>query len=142
MSKTHIDKASMNKKQAKVCFCLDTRIIAKKNSKQWIFRGGRKYLVPSDAFRDFAQYAVEYLTYFVVKKYGTLKPPYSCSYQIFMKGKEYADLDNMIASINDCMEKAGLIENDRFVQKYVEPTEAVPNAPKWMAKVVLYGFSS
>lgn len=132
----------MSKTPIKVSFTLDARIIAKKNSKQWIYRGGRKFLVPSDAFRAFSQYAVDYLTYFVVNKFGTLKPPYTCSYQIFMKGKEYADLDNMIASINDCMEKAGLIENDRFVQKYIEPTEAVPNAPKWMAKVVLYGFSS
>lgn len=72
-------------------------------------------------------------------KFPQLKPPYACSYQIFMKGKQFADLDNMIASINDIMEEWGVIENDRHVLKYVEPTEAVPENKDWLAIVTVYG---
>ena len=37
------------------------------------------------------------------------------SYKICMKGKQDLDIDNAMASINDILEKSGIIENDKNI---------------------------
>lgn len=127
----------------KISFELPFRIISKKNSKQVVTAGnGRRYVVSSDSFKDFEQTALEYLRYVVLPKIKELpQPPYQVSYDIRFKGKYEADLDNLIASINDVMEKAGIITNDKHVREYLPPTRFTNYSDKFTAFVTLYGFS-
>lgn len=118
-------------------FELPMRIIAKKNSKQLVPVHGRYIPVTSKEYKEFAKNALDYLQFYRPKL--PLKPPYTASYLIYMKGKQFADLDNMIASLNDLMEEAGLIENDRYIHQYDQPTATIPNQPAWKAIVVVRG---
>jgi Holliday junction resolvase RusA-like endonuclease len=113
------------------------RIIVKKNSKRLINVRGRIIPITSKEYKLFEEEALNVLNLYLPKK--TLQPPYVASYVIYMKGKQFADLDNMIASINDLMEQAGMIENDRFIHRYAEPTMVIPLAGKWEAFVTVWG---
>lgn len=124
-----------------ITFEIPYRIIAKKNSKQIVRNGGHTFIISSKAYREFEQVTTELLGYTVANRIGaTLKPPYTCAYDIYFKGRYEADLDNLIASINDCMEKAGLIENDKYIREYDKPTRFSNMADSFKAVVTLTGF--
>lgn len=126
-----------------ITFEIPYRIIAKKNSKQVVNNGGRIFVISSKAYREFEETTVQLLGYTVSPKIGaTLKPPYTCSYDIYFKGRYEADLDNLIASINDCIEKAGIIENDKYIREYEKPTRFTNMADSFRAVVTLTGFRS
>jgi len=120
---------------------LPFRIISKKNSKQVVTGGnGRRYVISSESFKDFEYLALDYLRYKVLPTIKTLpKPPYKCSYDIYFKGKYTADLDNLIASINDVMEKAGLITNDKEIKEYGQPTRFTNCSSRFSAFITLEG---
>lgn len=126
-------------------FELPLRVISKKNSKRWVWAQGRKYLLPSEAFQAFEEEALQIIRYMIFPKIkAPLKPwqhiPITASYQFFMKGNGWADLDNLIASVNDVMEKGGLIENDKHIRRYKEPVEIIGNQPAFSAKITLIGY--
>lgn len=125
----------------KIEFELPFRILSKKNSKQIALAGnGRRYVVSNQSYKDFEQTAVEWVRLAVIPKIKTLpRPPYKASYDIYFKGNLDADLDNLIASINDVMEKAGLITNDKYIREYLTPTRFSNCSPSFVAKVVLEG---
>lgn len=125
----------------KIEFELPFRILSKKNSKQIALAGnGRRYVVSNESYKDFEGMATEYIRYAVLPKIKSLpKPPYKCSYDIYFKGAYTADLDNLIASINDVMEKAGLVTNDKHITEYLSPTRFTNSSPNWRARVVLEG---
>lgn len=125
----------------KIEFELPFRILSKKNSKNIVRAGnGKSYVVSNESYKDFENMATEYIIYTILPKLKSLpKPPYKCSYDIYFKGAYTADLDNLIASINDVMEKAGLVTNDKHITEYLSPTRFTNSSPKWSAKVVLEG---
>lgn len=43
------------------------------------------------------------------------KAPYSVTYTFNRKGKITGDIDNLMASINDILEEANVIENDKYI---------------------------
>ena len=92
---------------------LNSRIISKKNSKRWIYRGGRKFLVPSTAYERFRNAALWELKKHKVTFLGAIKIDYTFS----LKGKLDIDTDNAMASVNDVLEDAGIIENDKLIMK-------------------------
>lgn len=125
----------------KVTFTLDGRVASKKNSKQvgHNYRTGRIFVRSSNAFKDFEYEALQRLLELGLQ--GTnLKPPYVTSYLFEMKGKAGTDLDNMIASINDIIEKAEIIENDKFIERYVEPVEKVSGCKEYKTTVTVFGY--
>lgn len=95
-------------------YTIKGRVISKKNSKQVIRNGRRTFVISSKAWIKFEKEAVEQLK----KQYGK-KKPYDglvfIDYCFLLKGKTSTDCDNMIASINDLLEKAGIITNDKNV---------------------------
>lgn len=124
-----------------ITFEIPYRIIAKKNSKQVVRNNGRTFVISSKAYREFEEVTTELLGYTVAPRLGAqLKPPYTCAYDIYFKGAYEADLDNLIASINDCMEKAGLIENDKYIREYDTPTRFSNKADTFRAIITLTGF--
>jgi Holliday junction resolvase RusA-like endonuclease len=95
----------------KIHFNIEGRVIAKKNSRQIGYRNGRMVNFPSKRYNEFKEMALWQLK--TIK--GEIKPPYDVRYCFFIKGKMDADLDNLIASINDILQEAGIIENDRLI---------------------------
>jgi len=97
----------------KLAFDIEGRVIAKKNSRQIGYRGGRMVNFPSKRYEEFKETALWQLKRIKDK----LKPPYDVRYIFYIKGKMDADLDNLIASINDILQEAGIIENDRLIHE-------------------------
>ena len=125
----------------KIEFELPFRILSKKNSKQIALAGnGRRYVVSSKSYSEYEKLALDYLTLVVLPTIKTLpKPPYKASYDIYFKGKYEADLDNLIASINDVLEKAGIITNDKMIREYVSPTKFTNCSDEFKAIVTVEG---
>jgi len=88
---------------------LKGRIPSKKNSKQWIKRGGRMLLVPS---ANYAAWHEEQL--WRLKKYKLKSPIERCKVEIaiFFPDRIRADLSNKAESIMDLLVDAGILKDD------------------------------
>ena len=90
---------------------LTGRIPSKKNSKQWIFRGGRKFLVPSDNYTAWHEEKM-----WEIKKYiNSVKNPIEeCTVEIFIYFPDNikADLTNKAESIMDLLVDARVLKDD------------------------------
>lgn len=86
------------------------RPISKKNSKRLVPIRGRMIPICSKAFNNFHKDALSQLT-----GCRKLKPPYAVSYRFNMKGKLDTDIDNMVSGINDILQDAGIITDDKYI---------------------------
>lgn len=83
---------------------------AKKNSRQGIVRGGRVMSIPSKAYERWEKAELKTLL-----GVPAVPGPVAIGYEFWVGGKENPalfDLDNSIASINDLLQKAGIIDGD------------------------------
>ena len=93
------------------------RPFSKKNSRQ--SRKARSktgnlytYMAPGANYELFKQSAL-----YQLKAYKVHFPKYvRIDYLFYRKGQEYQDIDNAMASINDVLEDAGILANDRYVK--------------------------
>lgn len=118
----------------KLVIDIEGRVYIKKNSRR-IFktRTGRTMNLPSKNFEVFKESALWQL-----KKYKEkLKPPYEVAYIFYIKGKQDADLDNLIASVNDVLEDAGIIENDKLIMKFLDP-EKILHQDDFKTRIIIY----
>lgn len=88
------------------------RPISKKNSKRLVPIRGRMIPICSKAFLNFRDDALQQLSVMRIPKNI---PPYSVSYRFMLKGRLDADLDNLIAGINDILQEAGIIDDDKNI---------------------------
>lgn len=117
-----------------ITLAIEGRPISKKNSRVHVTtRDGRKFVLPSEAYREFAKLASLQLREY---RNVMLKAPYKVSYRFFLKGKLDADLDNLIAGINDILQENGIIDNDKNIRKFGE-SEKVPDCAGWKSEVVI-----
>lgn len=88
---------------------LTGRIPSKKNSKQWIFRGGRKFLVPS---ANYSAWHEEKL--WELKQYKVKNPITRCKIEIliFFPDNIKSDLTNKAESLMDLLVDYGILEDD------------------------------
>jgi len=96
----------------------DLRPISKKNSKRWLMRGRRPFLIPSKAYESFEKEAVFQIQQQIKHAYPGFEPfatPISATYFFVLKGRLRADVDNLMASINDVLQKAGVIVDDNLI---------------------------
>lgn len=93
---------------------LEGRVISKKNARRVFYSGKRIVNVPSKAFEAFKVEALLQIQS-RAKNQKTLPPPYHLEYIFRMKGKLNSDLDNMIASINDILQDAEIITDDKYI---------------------------
>lgn len=110
------------------------RVASKKNGWKPIVRGKRVMMVPSNAWNKFEKDALKQLE--LAKDFG-LKPPYSAQYRFELRGKGNIDLDNLVAGINDVLEKAGIIENDRQILHI--QAEKVLNCEEYLTWISISG---
>lgn len=95
------------------------RVPSKKNSRRQFLnrKTGKRFSVPSAAFE---RYKTDALASILPKRRKILldrpDPPYSVRYVFRMTGKAATDVDNMVASINDILQDAELIEDDREIE--------------------------
>ena len=82
---------------------------AKKNSKQWIVRGGQKFLVPSQNHKDWHDGAMWELKQ---QRVESVKQPVEIHCAFYMKDNRRRDLDGAISSILDLFVDAGILEDD------------------------------
>lgn len=88
---------------------IEGRPISKKNSR----RNFGHVSLPSEAYCKFEKEALKQLKDVKEKHTG----PMSVSYSFFMKGRLDSDIDNMIAGVNDILQKAGIIDDDKNIQE-------------------------
>jgi Holliday junction resolvase RusA-like endonuclease len=82
---------------------------AKKNSRRGVVRNGRIMNFPSKIYMAWEKEAL----YELKQNYkGQADKPVTIAYSFFVADNRKRDLDNMIASVNDCLVKAGLIKDD------------------------------
>lgn len=91
------------------------RVISKKNNWHPVRRGGRTFVIPSKAWKAFETEAVAQLKTQAGKRKAINSPVY-VDYAFMLKGKGNIDTSNMITAIDDLLEKAGVITNDRLVR--------------------------
>lgn len=103
---------------------LTGRIPSKKNSRQWIKRGGRMLLVPS---KDYAMWHEEKM-WDLIKYRNRLKEPIkrcSIDIQIFFPDNIRADISNKVESIMDLLVDSKILEDDRWQVCYKLNLEAL-----------------
>lgn len=88
------------------------RPISKKNSKRLIMRGRSKFLVPSVAYENFEKIALNEISKQITSDFETITGPVQAIYSFILKGRLKADVDNLMASVNDIAQKAGIIADD------------------------------
>ncbi len=92
------------------------RPISKKNSRLWIKRGVKRFLVPSEAYSTFESDAILQIRKQLRGKRGPIfSGNVHVEYEFRMKGLIRADADNLMAGINDILQKAGVIADDNFI---------------------------
>lgn len=103
-------------------FTISGRVISKKNSKRIAFnrRTGRPLLVSSHSYKDFSEEATAELTEQLYKAKARgfrfpLQAPYSLDFTFLLKGVSSTDIDNMITSVCDVLQDAGIIDDDKNV---------------------------
>lgn len=97
-------------------YTINGRIKSKKNSKRIVRNRytGRPLMVSSVAFMHFAEDAIDQLRRQHVGL-GTLPAPYFITYIFEMKGRSTTDADNMEASVNDIIQTASKIYDDKHI---------------------------
>ena len=83
---------------------------AKKNSRQGVVRNGRIMNFPSKVYSKWEKEALLQLKQWQGKPDGRV----TIAYQFYVGDKRKRDLDNMIASVNDVLVKAELLEDDSW----------------------------
>ncbi len=97
-------------------FSLSGRIVVKKNHKRIVqTRGGRSFLISGKAYEAFREDCLWQLK--VIPKVFFDKPVF-VEYKFFLKGKLDADTDNLEASINDIMQEARILMDDRLIVEH------------------------
>lgn len=97
-------------------YTITGRIPSKKNSKQ-IFvnrKTGGRFITSSRAWKNFENGAIwELKSQF--KKRNPYKGDLYIDYTFLMKGKGATDVDNLMSGVNDLLQKAGVIEDDKNI---------------------------
>lgn len=113
---------------------IEGRVASKKNGWRPVVSGKRVFMIPSNAWKKFEKHALKQLELAGQPK---LEKPLYAEYTFNLKGKGYIDLDNLVAGINDVLEKAGIIENDRDIMEI--HAEKVLNAENYETLVRISG---
>lgn len=83
---------------------------SKKNSRNLFVRGGRIVNIPSKRHKEWEDSALLQLGAYKGQAEGKV----TIAYQFYVKDNRARDLDNMIASVNDVLVKAGLLADDSW----------------------------
>lgn len=98
-------------------FAIDGRVISKKNSKQWVVRGGRRFLIPSQSFDKFRISAITQLMQHFKFRAPRISSKVYVAVHFYLKGNVDIDIDNAFTSILDILQDKSfpIITNDKNV---------------------------
>lgn len=100
-----------------IAFTIDGRVISKKNSKQWIIRGGKRFLIPSESFEKFKISAMTQLMQHFKFRAPRITDRIHVAVHFYLKGNIDIDIDNAYTSILDILQDKSfpVILNDKNV---------------------------
>jgi Holliday junction resolvase RusA-like endonuclease len=108
------------------------RFISKKNSRRILRnrRTGQRFSFPSEAYGRYKEDAIAQ-----IMEAGSprVSAPYHIEYLFYVKGGASIDVDNAMASVNDILQDAGVIDNDKNI--LAGTFEKIPGANKWEVNV-------
>lgn len=87
------------------------RVISKKNSKRVFRNHGKTIVISSKAYMEFEKEALTQIKK-QNRKFKPIVEDVFIDYTFLLKGKGRVDCDNLIASVNDVLQKAGVIADD------------------------------
>jgi len=98
----------------KLLFEIIGRVISKKNSKRMMRnrRTGKMFPVSSTAYVKFKRNALKQIDEIDTR----FDKPVHIDYLFCTKGKQKIDIDNAMASINDILEDAQILQNDSLIK--------------------------
>lgn len=125
------------------------RPIAKKNSRNIFYKYGKLINTPSDAYHKFEKDALQQLVDSKVTRIAGVdekrRAIYKCSgmfsgkvfinYIFHLKGLGNIDGDNIQAGINDILQKAGVISNDRNMREW--HGKIIENSKEWKTEIAI-----
>jgi len=89
------------------------RIPSLKQARRIIKIRGHLALVPSIAWNRYEKEVLRTMP----KPDKPIPGPYEIHYAINLKGKGFQDIDNIVAGINDLLQKLNYLEDDRYIYK-------------------------
>lgn len=92
---------------------------SKKNSRRPYVRAGRIMNFPSKKHEEWLKGAL-----WELKKYQPVKNRVKIDYMFYVADMRKRDVDNMVASINDALVKAGIIEEDSWQKLKISGADA------------------
>jgi len=98
-------------------FKLVGRPASKKNSRIVLKKQGRVIDIPSNAYRTYKKSCLEQITEQLGAKIRLMKPWYIVEVEVFYKTMVRLDGDNVLSSILDIFQDAGVITDDKMVGK-------------------------
>jgi hypothetical protein len=113
-----------------VVYHLWGRVHPKKNSQQIVMGGFRPHIIPSKQYEAFKEQSLWELK--IQKSVPSFKP-YYIHLTIETKRGEWADPDNMECAINDILQAAGIIGNDRDNLHVLR--DVIPQKTKWYTTI-------
>jgi Holliday junction resolvase RusA-like endonuclease len=117
-------------------YILQLRPISKKNSRRWIKRGGKKFLVPSARYENFLSEATYQLMQHAKLKRFTGQV--SVHTDLYIKGKYRVDGDNLHTSILDVLQHVGILTDDELVMR--GSYEKHPNRDDWSVEISISNY--
>jgi Holliday junction resolvase RusA-like endonuclease len=132
---------------------VEGRFISKKNSRRFLRnrRTGKRFSAPSEAFEDYKTLAIQQIrrqlrgegglteSIAAPRRRFRLDPPYEVDYHFFVKGNGVIDVDNAMASVNDILQDAGVIDNDKNI--LLGSFEKRMGEREWKARVKITSLS-
>jgi len=116
-------------------------VISKKNSRIPVKRGKRIFIIPSKVYSAYEKQAVKQL---VKKQQWVGSYPVYVEIFIYRKTLRLFDFDNMQASINDVLVKAGILEDDsmRHILPKIKDHGWEKDATKPRVELDIYEYTS
>lgn len=116
------------------------RVASKKNSKRLAYSRvkGRTLIIPSKVWLKYERSALDQITNQLIDyNMPYPQPPYHVEYTFHMKGKGATDLDNMIAGVNDVLQRSGVLEDDMLVRSI--SASKIVEAESYMTEIKVCG---
>lgn len=108
---------------------------AQKNRKIISYRGKTPFLRTADSVKVWQEAAAEELRLQDIVYKGRVR----VEYNFFVKDNRRRDLDNMIASVNDALVKAGIIEDDNWQTLIIAGADAKIDKENPRAEITING---
>lgn len=110
------------------------RPISKKNSKQIIPKRGTGgfFILPSKAWKTFEKDALQQLQAYERPFFSV---PVRVNYKFSFKGNMSTDVDNAMGGINDILQMAGILADDKFVRR--GDFDVITGCEDWKTELII-----